>query len=305
MCEEKVAIGKKLVWVRKPYLPDEKEMIDFVGRDDELKMVAAAWLSDHRSQPLAPLLVGPPGCGKNRIVFEMAKRMELNLYVCQGYENVTAEELACSLLPADEGNGRIDYLISTLATAMFKGGICFIDEIGKFPGKALALLASVLDDRRYLDLDLIGERIKAHPRFRFIAATNSEDLEGLPDFVRSRLFPLIRVDKPVPEMINAIVGKQFPGRQQNIGKLLISFWRLWDKKKNDGDAPSPRDVIQVFSLAAKLAEYDLSGGALRTGTQPQTRIAPATESYGSSRIRQKHLEKALTQFLLQKEELSC
>ena len=296
MHEEKIAIGKKLVWSRKPYQPDDNAMIGFVGRGEEMNMIAAAWISGSRSQPLAPLLVGPPGCGKNRVVFEMAKRMDLDLYVCQGYENITAEELACSLLPADEGNGRIEYLISTLATAMFKGGICFIDEIGKFPGKALALLASVLDDRRYLDLDLIGERIQAHPSFRFIAATNNEDMEGLPDFVRSRLFPLIRVDKPEPEMISTIVKQQFPHQQQEMTRLLKSFWGLWNENYKEWEAPSPRDVIQIFSLADKLADYDESGMGFSAGMPSQkTKLLPGRGAAGSS-FHQEHLEKALKQF---------
>jgi len=305
MIEEKVAIGKKLVWARKPYLPDDTSLIDFVGREEELKMVGAAWISNSLSQPLAPLLVGAPGCGKNRIVFEMAKRMGLDLYVCQGYENITAEELACSLLPADEGNGRIEYLISTLATAMFKGGICFIDEIGKFPGKALALLASVLDDRRYIDLDLIGERIHAHPQFRFVAATNSEDMEGLPDFVRSRLFPLIRVDKPEPEMINSIIKHQFPSQQQSMAKLLNSFWSLWDKNCYEGESPSPRDVIQIFSLAAKLADYDGAGVALKTGKKTQGKGHLSTQSAGGGKLCKEHLERALMQFREMQGTIPC
>lgn len=302
MHEEKIPIGKKLVWSRKPYLPNDNAMIDFVGRKEELRMIAAAWISDTRSQPLAPLLVGPPGCGKNRIVFEMAKRMGLDLYVCQGYENITAEELACSLMPADEGNGRIEYLISTLATAMFKGGICFIDEIGKFPGKALALLASVLDDRRYLDLDLIGERIQAHPRFRFIAATNSEDMEGLPDFVRSRLFPLIKVDKPEPEMISTIIQQQFPIQRQNMTKILKSFWSLWNNNFKEWEAPSPRDVIQIFSLAHKLADYDDSGitSISLQGTDQRPALGASVTS-----LRKEHLERALKQFSEMRDELSC
>ncbi|MDD2734734.1 MAG: AAA family ATPase [Desulfuromonadaceae bacterium] len=305
MCEEKIAIGKKLVWARKPYQPEDNVMIEFTGREEELKMVAAAWLSSISSQPLSPLLVGPPGCGKNRIVYEMAKRCGLDLYVCQGYENITAEELACSLLPADEGNGRIDYLISALATAMYRGGICFIDEIGKFPGKALSLLASVLDDRRYLDLDLIGERIHAHPQFRFICATNSEDMEGLPDFVRSRLFPLIRIDKPVPELINTMIRNQFQGQQHGVDKLLNSFWRLWDKNSSEEDAPSPRDVIQIFSLADKLADYDADGArSISTTHQLDIREKPG-QSARNTRIAQVHLEKALLQFHEMRGDVPC
>jgi len=297
---EKIAVGKKRVWPRKPYVPGSNPPNEFVGRDDELMMISAAWLSGMYDQPLSPLLVGPPGCGKNRLVYEMAKRMQLDLYVCQGYDNISAEELACSMIPADEGNGTIDFIMSALATAMLTGGICFIDEIGKFPGKALALLASVLDDRRYIDLDLIGERIHAHPRFRFIAATNSDDLETLPDFVRSRLFPVIRVERPKPEMINAIVSKQFPDQQAAVGRLLHLFWRSWDKHAAEDDTPSPRDVVQIFSLAIKLADYGLS-------TTNEWQSLPPTPQPISvdDRVGRAHLERALEQFLAQREMASC
>ena len=293
MTPQKVAVGKKLVWPRKPYVPDDDQMVDFVGREEELQMAAAAWIGGPRSQPLSPLLVGPPGCGKNRLVYELARRMGLDLYVCQGYENITAEELACTLLPADEGNGRIDYLISTLATAMFTGGVCFIDEIGKFPGRALALLASVLDDRRYIDLDLIGERIHAHPLFRFVAATNSEDIEVLPDFVRSRLFPIIRVERPAPELISTIVQRQFPTQRQVIGALLTAFWGLWDAGADDGELPSPRAVIQIFALASKLAAMEAAPE--RGGLSQGQRDLPNPREHAAP-LRLDHVERALRQF---------
>jgi MoxR-like ATPase len=299
MSPDKIAVGKKLVWPRKPYVPNDALLVDFVGRESELRMVAAAWMDGAESQPLSPLLIGPPGCGKNRLVFEIAKRMGLDLYVCQGYENITAEELACTLMPADEGNGRIDYLISALATAMFKGGVCFIDELGKFPGRTLALLASVLDDRRYLDLDLIGERIHAHPRFRFIGATNSDDLDLLPDFVRSRLFPIIRVEQPAPELISAMVKRQFPTQQRAIGKLLTGFWRLWDTHQGEDDLPSPRDVIQIFALASKLAAFDAEPDTDRHRQGPRDTAAPET---AEAPLCLEHVEHALRQF---REGASC
>ncbi|WP_295585210.1 AAA family ATPase [uncultured Lamprocystis sp.] len=300
MSADKIAVGKKLVWPRKPYVPTDESMVDFVGRESELRMVAAAWLAGAQSQPLSPLLIGPPGCGKNRLVFEIAKRMGLDLYVCQGYENITAEDLACTLMPADEGNGRIDYLISALATAMFKGGVCFIDELGKFPGRALALLASVLDDRRYLDLDLIGERVQAHPRFRFIGATNSEDLDLLPDFVRSRLFPIIRVEQPAPELISAIVMRQFPTQQRAIGKLLTGFWRLWDAdQQGKDDLPSPRDVIQIFALASKLAVLDAEPDTDQHRPGRRDTAAPGT---AEAPLCLEQVERALRQF---REGASC
>jgi hypothetical protein len=306
MSGERTVIGKKQVWTRKPYIPDEKMMIDFVGREKELKIIAAAWIADRQFQPLAPLLIGPPGCGKNRIVFEMAKQMGLDLYVCQGYENITAEELACSLMPSDEGNGKIEYLTSSLATAMWKGGICFIDEIGKFPGKALSLLASVLDDRRYIDLDMIGERIHAHPHFRFIAASNSEDLEGLPDFVRSRLFPVIRVNKPETALINRMICHQFATSQQSMEILLQSFWEQWDASSVDEEAPSPRDVLQIFTLAGKLADYERSGDKIQKNGRRQRSSKVAQKCLKENGgITQDHLHQALQQFKEIREMVVC
>ena len=303
MKEEKIAVGRKLVWPRRPYIHEADIEQSTVGRDTEMGMIAAAWMPTPWSRALSPLLVGPPGCGKNTMVYEMARRMELDLYVCQGYENITAEELACSLLPSDEGNGRIDFMISSLATAMLKGGICFIDEIGKFPGKALSLLASVLDDRRYLDLDLIGERIHAHPQFRFVAATNSEDLDGLPDFVRSRLFPCIAVDKPEKEMINTIIVHQYPEQQKSMKQLLNSFWGLWDTVAKDWDAPSPRDILQIFSLAEKLTRFDEQNhtAARERKERPILRPLPETGPKNAG-IRVEHIKQALHQFKVMKDE---
>jgi len=306
MSEEKVAVGRKLVWPRKPYIYTADISESIVGREKEMGMIAAAWMPTPWSRALSPLLVGPPGCGKNTMVYEMAKRMDVDLYVCQGYENITAEELACSLLPSDEGNGKIDFMISSLATAMLKGGICFIDEIGKFPGKALSLLASVLDDRRYLDLDLLGERIHAHPQFRFIAATNSEDLDGLPDFIRSRLFPCIAVDKPEKDMINTIIVHQYPEQQKVMKQLLNSFWGLWDEVAKDWDEPSPRDIIQIFSLAEKLARFgeQTTSAVKDKKTSPGLQL-PTEIGRENAAIRMDHIQQALHQFQVMKEQMPC
>ena len=80
----------------------------------------------------------------------------------QGHEDVTAEDLASSVRFRDSGSG-MEYVVSPLVTAMERGAICFIDEIGKIRPRALALLVSVLDERRYIDSTLLGTRIKADP----------------------------------------------------------------------------------------------------------------------------------------------
>jgi len=193
----------------------------------------------------------------------MANRTGKDLYIFQGHEDVTAEDLACSVRFSDEPGHRMDYVVSPLVTAMMNGGICFIDEIAKIRPRALALLVSVLDERRYIDSTLLGERVHANNGFRFVAATNTADLEGnaLPEFLRSRMRPVIPVGYPPREEIDQIVHKRYQqrlqGRLQNeVEPLLDSFWTLWGDK-GGSTAPTPRDVIHVFDLAFSLADYTL------------------------------------------------
>lgn len=204
--ERFINIGSKRVLASSPY--EQKKELKFIGRDDEMKMIVAAWLASNGSIPLSPLLVGEPGVGKNRLVYELAKRTGRKLYIFQGHEDVTAEDLACSVRFSDTKQGTMDYVASPLVTAMHSGGICFIDEIGKIRPRALALLVSVLDERRYIDSTLLGERVYAKSTFRFIAATNTGEIQLLPEFIQSRMRPVIKVGYPPQEEINKIVGVQ-------------------------------------------------------------------------------------------------
>ncbi|MCB9924248.1 MAG: MoxR family ATPase [Planctomycetaceae bacterium] len=257
-----LSVGTKNVFAAQPYKVGTQE---FVGRNQEMRLITAAWLADRGSLPMSPLLIGEPGLGKNRLIYELAYRTGKDLYIFQGHEDVTAEDLACAVRFSDDANRKMDYVLSPLVTAMIRGGICFIDEIAKIRPRALALLVSVLDERRYIDSTLLGERVTAHPGFRFVAATNTADLEGnaMPEFLRSRMRPEIRIGYPPQEEINDIVAKRFPRLEEAIGELLDWFWELWDEKSKhlkSTTPPSPRDVIHVFSLAMSLADYARLGG---------------------------------------------
>jgi MoxR-like ATPase len=242
----------KKVLASEPYRP--RSFSDFVGRLHESKMIAAAWIGGGGQPPLCPLLVGEPGVGKNRLVYELSRRTGLDLYIFQGHEDVTAEDMACTVRFSDEPGRTMDYVASPLVTAMHRGGICFIDEIGKIRPRALALLASVLDERRYIDSTLLGERVLAHPRFRFIAATNTGETNALPEFIRSRLRPVIEVGYPPKEEINQIIARQTE-HEPELDRLLQAFWDLFTGIKRP---PSPRDAIHLFALASSLRDYELS-----------------------------------------------
>jgi MoxR-like ATPase len=252
-----ITINGKKVLAGRPYVPDANYIPDLIGREGELKMLLAAWMGNRHHPPLAPLLVGEPGVGKNRIVYEAARLAGKDLYIFQGHEDVTAEDLACAVRFSDDPGQKMDYVLSPLVTAMKQGAICFIDEIGKIRPRALALLVSVLDERRYIDSILLGERITASEGFRFIAATNSADMaaNAMPDFIRSRMRPVIQVGYPCREEINRIIARQFPDIQDYLNGLLHGFWELWTDLPGK-TPPSPRDAIYIFSHAINLAEYE-------------------------------------------------
>ena len=286
----KIRLGDKLVIPSKPYQPVHLRSGDFVGREREMTLIAAAWIGGPYSPPLSPLLVGDPGVGKNRIVYELSRRTGRALFMFQGHEDVTAEDLACAVRFSDGPDAKMDYVASPLVTAMARGGICFIDEIGKIRPRALSLLVSVLDERRYIDSTLLGERVYAHPAFRFVAATNTGEVNALPEFIRSRMRPVISVGYPPRREIERVIARQFPDLRE-LDQLVGSFWCLWENKK-EPRAPTPRDAIYLFTLAASLAEFERANQAGRFRSAGPGQPFPTERHEGPPAIEPRHLETA-------------
>lgn len=286
MSDSILKIRGKSVQLSSPYQASHDPI---VAREPEMTKVLAAWMGRRAAQPLSPLLVGEPGVGKNRIVYECAGLCGKELYICQGHEDVTAEDLVCAVRFSDDPGKKMDYIVSPLVTAMLRGGICFIDEIAKIRPRALAPLASLLDERRYLDSILLGERIHAHRGFRFVAATNTRDLEEtpLPDFMGSRLRPVIQVDYPERGEIDRIIQSHFGAVAPGAPALLDKFWDLWTRDYFR-QPPTPRDSIYIFGYALNMADFealdhrppcDLDGEPDRRGTMEEGHLEKAFDAF--------------------------
>ncbi len=281
--------GKKVL-ASDRYKPNDLLDTNFEGRDSELRMILAAWIGGKGFPPLSPLLIGEPGVGKNRIVYEMARLTGLDLYIFQGHEDVTAEDLACSVRFADDSRDGMEYVMSPLVTAMHRGGVCFIDEIGKIRPRALALLVSVLDERRYIDSALLGERVYAMPAFRFVAATNTEEINDLPQFIRSRMRPVIEVG-PLPRSeIDKLIANQLQQQDADLDTFRKKFWELWERKKTQ---PTPRDTIHLLALATSLSIYESTDDAQRNAAN----LVNSQAKHVS--IKPEHLEQAFQELLRQ------
>jgi MoxR-like ATPase len=302
MGKERIRIGDKLVWPSERYRPVRDLVTDFIGRDGQMRLVTAAWMAGRRDPPLAPLLVGEPGVGKNRLVYELAYRTGRELYIFQGHEDVSAEDLACAVRFSDSADNKMDYVISPLVTAMHRGGICFIDEIGKIRPRALALLVSVLDERRYVDSSLLAERVYAHPRFRFIAATNTCEINALPEFIRSRMRPVVQIGYPPRLEIDQIVARHFPGSQEHLKELADVFWVLWEQHAKDGKPPTPRDAIHLFALATSFSDVDALNGDVRSGSCDESSPLPLESRAEAPDLKPAHLEHAFQELFRQNDE---
>lgn len=243
---EKVKIQGKTI-----RLPHPTQVSDylFIGRDGLIEKALAAWMFIDGCTPLNFRLYGPPGVGKNALVYELAKILKKDLYILNGHEELGPEDVACS--PTIISKNMIEYVASPLFAAMLRGGICFFDEIGKAPQSALDPLASVLDDRRSIMSVLAGIHLKAHPEFLFCAALNEdeENGSGLPGFIDERTRPSIYVGYPHLSEIEEILKSRLKVVPEKWVSTLIT--RFKDTKL------SPRMIIRLLEFAFRISKRNI------------------------------------------------
>ena len=245
---ERVAIGGKSVLV--PY-PTQIPDFEFIGREEIIERALAAWTCINGSSPLNFRLYGPPGIGKNALVYELARILKKDIYIINGHEELGPEDIACSATMTSKNT--IEYVASPLFAAMLKGGICFFDEIGKAPQSSLDPLASVLDDRRSLTSVLAGIHLNAHPDFLFCSALNEDEETGLglPGFIDERTRPSIYVGYPQLSEIEGILKTRLKVIPEKWVKIFISNF----KKAN----LSTRMAITLLGYAYRLSKMKKDG----------------------------------------------
>lgn len=111
-------------------------------------------------------LVGPAGCGKNVMLKQVAKVLDLDFY----YINDAREKY--DLLGFVDANGK--YQETQFYKAFTKGGLLMIDELDSADPSVLLLLNSALGtgDDFYMTFP-DGNQYQAHPNFHLVAAANT------------------------------------------------------------------------------------------------------------------------------------
>ncbi|MGH9660023.1 MAG: AAA family ATPase, partial [Bryobacteraceae bacterium] len=104
--------------------PDELA-VRWVGQEELMRQLLAAWMVlNDRDLPMNPRLLGKPGVGKTTLAYAAAKRMGSDVYILQATLDTRPEDLIVT--PVIEGQGRLRYVASPLATAMIRGGVVIV-----------------------------------------------------------------------------------------------------------------------------------------------------------------------------------
>jgi MoxR-like ATPase len=229
--------------------PDELAL-QWVGRPDLLAQLVAAWMVvDPADVPMSPRLTGKPGVGKTTLAYGAARSIGRDAYLFQATMDTRPEDLIVT--PVVGPHGTIQYAASPIVSAMLTGGVAILDEGNRMSEKAWASLAPLLDRRRYVESIVAGVKIRASDGFRFVATMNEDaSTFDLPEYIHSRLMPMILIDFPEADEEMAILKQNLPFAADELLQYVVSFLQA----AHAGDEPfTVRDGLNVARYAIKRA----------------------------------------------------
>lgn len=218
----------------------------YVPSGIEQEAIRAAWRAG-----LPVMLTGPTGCGKTRLVHHMAEELGRPVITVTCHDDLTSSDLVGRFLVA---GGDVRWVDGPLTTAVRTGAICYLDEVVEARRDTLAVLHSLLDDRRALYLERTGETIVAPPEFMLVASYNPSSrslLKELKPSFRQR-FVTMALDYLPPDAECAVVSHEAGVDADVAGRLVRAATAL--RRAEEGgvkEVPSTRVLVAAARLVAQ------------------------------------------------------
>jgi MoxR-like ATPase len=230
--------------------PDDLPL-EWVGRAELMSELKAAWMMvDPADVPMNARLIGKPGVGKTTLAYAAGRAIGRDAYLFQATMDTRPEDLI--ITPVVGPNGTIQYAASAIVSAMITGGVAILDEGNRMSEKSWASLVPLLDRRRYVESLVAGVKIRAHGDFRFVATMNDDaSTFELPEYIHSRLMPMIVIDFPEADEEEAILKQNLPFSPDEVVSYVVAFLQA----AHASDEPfTVRDGINVARYAIKRAK---------------------------------------------------
>ena len=201
------------------------------------------------------LLVGDKSTGKNVLAENLAYIFKRPLWNLSFHINIDS-----SVLIGDDTlkNGNVLFREGPITKAANCGGFVVLDEINMAKNEAMAVLHSILDYRRLIDIPGY-DIIKLHPATRFIATMNYgyEGTRELNEALLSR-FVIIKMPLISKERLFTLIQKEYPNMKVEYVNDISSFFYDLKLKAEAGEISRNSPDLRGIFDAIDLVKEDLS-----------------------------------------------
>ena len=198
------------------------------------------------------LLVGSKATGKNVLCENLAAVFERPSWNLSFHINMDASYMIGS---DTFENGQVVFRPGPVYRCAKAGGFCVLDEINMARNEALAVLHSVLDFRRMIEVPGY-ERIEIHPAARFIATMN-HGYAGTRDLNEALLsrFAVIRMPEISEAGLRKLLRREFPKLRPDYETQFAGLFMDIEKKYQNGEISSSlldlRGLVDAIELMEK------------------------------------------------------
>lgn len=201
------------------------------------------------------LLSGGKATGKNTLATSLAFAFQRPIWDVSFHSNISKDEIIGS---ETFRGGEVVFNPGMAYTCSLYGGFGVLDEINMAKDSAIAVLNSILDDRRVIDVPGY-ERMNLHPATVFIGTMNYgyAGTRPLNEALASRF-----VIPPVPDMSEAdttkLLAKKFPEAKVDILKYFSGVFSDLQKKARNAEISTASVDLRGIINALSMIEYGMN-----------------------------------------------